>query len=63
VSVEKFSEKRWEDARTDLADFYDELSVRRFWDGLDEDERDVVRAHGHLVAVQHLGLTGSEVAQ
>ena len=43
MNTEHISEKRMEDARMDLADFYDEMEGRRFWDSLsDEDKQDVV---------------------
>jgi hypothetical protein len=43
MNTEHISEKRMEDARIDLADFYDEMEGRRFWDSLsDEDKQDVV---------------------
>jgi hypothetical protein len=52
MSTEKFSEKRWEDARTDLADFYDELDGLRFWDSLDAEDREAVREYGRMLEME-----------
>ena len=39
MKPEIISEKRWEDARMDLQDFYNEIEGGRFWNSLDDTER------------------------
>lgn len=45
MNTEQISEKRWEDARMDLAEFYDELEGRRMWDDMDDEDRAGVREY------------------
>lgn len=55
MNTERISEKRMEDARMDYAQFLDELEGRRFWESLDDDDKEAVREYGRDLEMEGWG--------